>query len=223
MATVAVETPKPSPFASSLMFGYVAQFLYEGDSPLAERRAAALSLDPTLLAELLGTTEGLSLAELLDPEALTRTEVELQHLDDPRKARDADELTDVLRGIGPLSTTELHRRSRAEPGVVDGWLADLVQARRVIELTGRGVSRWAVVEDAARVRDALGVPLPQGLPDALLAPGRRPAGRAAGPLRPHPRRVHRRRGRRLARASGLRSPATCCAGWSPPDAWSRAT
>jgi len=170
VATVAVETQKPSPFASSLMFGYVAQFLYEGDSPLAERRAAALSLDPTLLAELLGTTEGLSLAELLDPEALTRTEVELQHLDGPRKARDADELTDVLRGIGPLSTTELHRRSQSAPEVVDAWLADLVQARRVIELTGRGASRWAVVEDAARVRDALGAPLPQGLPDALLAP-----------------------------------------------------
>ena len=85
VATVAVETQKPSPFASSLMFGYVAQFLYEGDSPLAERRAAALSLDPTLLAELLGTTEGLSLAELLDPDALTRTEVELQHLDDPAR------------------------------------------------------------------------------------------------------------------------------------------
>ena len=176
VATVAVETQKPSPFASSLMFGYVAQFLYEGDSPLAERRAAALSLDPTLLAELLGTTEGLSLAELLDPEALTRTEVELQHLDDPRKARDADELTDVLRGIGPLSTTELHRRSQSEPGVVDGWLADLVRARRVIELAGRGVSRWAVVEDAARVRDALGAPLPQGLPDALLAPVPDPLG-----------------------------------------------
>ena len=176
VATVAVETPKPSPFASSLMFGYVAQFLYEGDSPLAERRAAALSLDPTLLAELLGTTEGLSLAELLDPEALTRTERELQHLDEPRKARDADELTDVLRGIGPLTTADLHRRSRAAPDVVDAWLADLVQARRVIELAGRDTSRWAVVEDAARVRDALGVPLPQGLPDALLAPGPDPLG-----------------------------------------------
>ncbi len=176
VATVAVETPKPSPFASSLMFGYVAQFLYEGDSPLAERRAAALSLDPTLLAELLGTTEGLSLAELLDPDALTRTEVELQHLDEPRKARDADELTDVLRGIGPLSTTELHRRSQAEPAVVDGWLAGLIHARRVIELAGRGESRWSVVEDAARVRDALGLPLPQGLPEALLAPVTDPLG-----------------------------------------------
>ena len=176
VATVAVETPKPSPFASSLMFGYVAQFLYEGDSPLAERRAAALSLDPTLLAELLGTTEGLSLAELLDPDALTRTELELQHLDGPRKARDADELTDVLRGIGPLTTADLHRRSQAAPDVVGAWLADLVQARRVIELAGRGASRWAVVEDAARVRDALGVPLPQGLPDALLAPGPDPLG-----------------------------------------------
>ncbi|MGV8910113.1 MAG: ATP-dependent helicase [Propionicimonas sp.] len=176
VATVAVETPRPSPFASSLMFGYVAQFLYEGDSPLAERRAAALSLDPTLLAELLGTTEGLSLAELLDPDALTRTELELQHLDEPRKARDADELTDVLRGIGPLSTRALHHRSKASPEVVDEWLANLVHARRIIELHGRGTSRWAVVEDAGRVRDALGLPLPQGLPEALLAPTADPLG-----------------------------------------------
>ncbi len=175
VATVAVETLTPSPFASSLMFGYVAQFLYEGDSPLAERRAAALSLDPSLLAELLGTTEGLSLAELLDPDALTRTELELQHLDEPRKARDADELTDVLRGIGPLSSAELHRRSQAPPEVVDAWLAELVGARRVIEIT-RGGSRWAVAEDAGRLRDALGVSLPMGLPVALLAPVTDPLG-----------------------------------------------
>ena len=82
----------------------------------------------------------------------------------------------MLRGIGPLTTADLHRRSRAAPDVVDAWLADLVQARRVIELAGRDTSRWAVVEDAARVRDALGVPLPQGLPDALLAPGPDPLG-----------------------------------------------
>ncbi|MCC6495107.1 MAG: DEAD/DEAH box helicase, partial [Propionibacteriaceae bacterium] len=175
IATIGVETPRPSPFASSLMFGYVAQFLYEGDSPLAERRAAALSLDPSLLAELLGTTEGLSLAELLDPDALTRTELELQHLDEPRRARDADELTDVLRGIGPLATAELHRRSQAPPEVVDAWLAGLVKSRRVLEIS-RGGSRWAVVEDAGRLRDALGVSLPLGLPVALLEPVADPLG-----------------------------------------------
>lgn len=176
IATVAVETPHPSPFASSLMFGYVAQFLYEGDSPLAERRAAALSLDPSLLAELLGTTEGLSLAELLDPDALTRTERELQHLDDSRKARDADELTDVLRGIGPLPTAAIHRRCLAEPATVDVWLTQLVEARRVIEVRGTEGSRWAVAEDAGRLRDALGVSLPLGLPEALTAPVPDPLG-----------------------------------------------
>ena len=133
--TVAVETAHPSPFASSLMFGYVAQFLYEGDSPLAERRAAALSLDPTLLAELLGTTEGLSLADLLDPDALTRTELELQHLDESRRGRNADELSDVLRGLGPLSTSELAARSTASLEMVAGWLDELRTTRRAVSYT----------------------------------------------------------------------------------------
>lgn len=175
VATVAVETPHPSPFASSLMFGYVAQFLYEGDSPLAERRAAALALDPSLLAELLGTTEGLSLAELLDPEALTRTEVELQHLAEDRRARDADELTDVLRANGPLDTTAVRARC-ADPGAAEGWLAALAAARRVLELPGRDGPRWAVVEDAGRLRDALGLPLPVGVPAAFLEPVADPLG-----------------------------------------------
>ena len=174
--TVAVETAHPSPFASSLMFGYVAQFLYEGDSPLAERRAAALSLDPTLLAELLGTTEGLSLADLLDPDALTRTELELQHLDESRRGRNADELSDVLRGLGPLSTSELAARSTASLEVVAGWLDELRTTRRVIELRGVAESRWAVIEDAGRLRDALGVSLPVGVPDALLDPVADPVG-----------------------------------------------
>ncbi len=176
IATVAVETPRPSPFASSLMFGYVAQFLYEGDSPLAERRAAALSLDPSLLAELLGTTEGLSLAELLDPDALTRTERELQHLDDARKARDADELTDVLRGIGPLTSAAIAARCQAAPGVVDEWLAGLVEARRILQLPGTSTTRWAVIEDAGRLRDALGISLPVGIPQALTEPVADPLG-----------------------------------------------
>ncbi|HQD97731.1 MAG TPA: ATP-dependent helicase [Propionicimonas sp.] len=173
ISTVAIETRQPSPFASSLLFGYVAQFLYEGDSPLAERRAAALSLDPTLLADLLGTSEGLALSELLDPDALTRTERELQHLDESRKARDADQLTDLLRSLGPLTTAALQARSRAGPHIVGGWLDDLTQARRVLALPGE---RWAVIEDAGRVRDALGVPLPVGVPDALAAPVPDPLG-----------------------------------------------
>jgi ATP-dependent Lhr-like helicase len=175
IATVAVETPHPSPFASSLMFGYVAQFLYEGDSPLAERRAAALSLDPSLLAELLGTTEGLSLAELLDPDALTRTERELQHLAEGRHARDVDDLSDVLRQIGPLTTAAVQARCDRPEAAAD-WLADLVRQRRALEVPGVGESRWAVVEDAGRLRDALGVALPVGVPQALLAPVPDPLG-----------------------------------------------
>ena len=176
VTTVAVDTPRPSPFASSLLFGYVAQFLYEGDSPLAERRAAALSLDPTLLSELLGTAEGLALADLLDPDALTRTELELQHLVDSRKARDADELTDLLRELGPLSTGALAERCR-EPDQVAGWLVRLEADRRVL---GLAADRWVVVEDAARVRDALGVPLPPGVPEAFTGPVADPLGDLVG-------------------------------------------
>jgi ATP-dependent helicase Lhr and Lhr-like helicase len=172
VATLAVETQQPSPFASSLQFGYVAQFLYEGDSPLAERRAAALALDPALLAELLGTTEGLALAELLDPESLTRTELELQHLVAERKARDFDDVTDLLRILGPLSATQVAARCR-EPEKAGRWLDELTAQRRVIELPGQ---RWAVVEDASRVRDGLGVALPPGLPDSLLMGAEDPLG-----------------------------------------------
>lgn len=172
VATVAVETPQPSPFAAALQLGYVAQFLYADDSPLAERRAAALSLDPTLLAELLGTTEGLALSDLLDPEVLTATERELQHLTASRQARDADDLSDLLRVLGPLRADELAARS-TDPAAVGGWLELLVAQRRVILLSQQ---RWAVIEDAARVRDALGVALPLGIADALLAPVDDPLG-----------------------------------------------
>jgi len=176
VSTVAVDTPRPSPFASSLLFGYVAQFLYEGDSPLAEKRAAALALDPTLLAELLGTAEGLALADLLDPDALTRTELELQHLVDARKARDADELTDLLRELGPLTGAALAVRCR-EPDAVPRWLAQLESERRVLALAG---DRWVVVEDAARIRDALGVQLSPGVPDAFTEPVADPLGDLVG-------------------------------------------
>ena len=185
IATAVVETPRASPFASSLLFGYVAQFLYEGDSPLAERRAAALALDPTLLADLLGTAEGLSLADLLDPDALTRTELELQHLADGRRARDPDELTDILRSIGPLTVAgaaarckpeERHPREGGDLSATDAWLRQLEDERRTIRVQLAGAEHWAAVEDAGKLRDALGVAPPLGVPDAFLHPVDDPLG-----------------------------------------------
>ena len=172
---VQVETPAPSPYASSLLFGYVAQFLYEGDSPLAERRAAALSLDPALLAQLLGAGDGLALADLLDPDALTRTEAELQHLLPERQARDAHDLADLLRTIGPLSEAELARRLRSGTDLA-GFLAQLATARRAIRVSVAGEPRWAAVEDAGRLRDAIGTALPPGLPEVFTAPVTDPLG-----------------------------------------------
>ncbi|HEY7717362.1 MAG TPA: crosslink repair DNA glycosylase YcaQ family protein, partial [Pedococcus sp.] len=175
---VDVESAQPSPFARSLMFGYVAQFLYEGDSPLAEKRAAALSLDPTLLAELLGRGEGLSLRDLLDPAEVTRTERELQRLTPERAARDAEDVADLVRALGPLSLPELERRvvestSRTDLG---HWLVDLEGARRVIRVRVAGEERWAAIEDAGRLRDALGASLPVGVPQAFLEPVPDPLG-----------------------------------------------
>jgi ATP-dependent Lhr-like helicase len=172
ITTVAVETPRPSPFATSLQFGYVAQFLYEGDSPLAERRAAALALDPSLLADLLGTTEALSLADLLDPDALTTTERELQHLTATRQARDAEDVTDLLRVLGPLTTGQVAARSR-QPEAVPGWLDELATSRQVLALPQQ---RWAVIDDAARLRDGLGIALPPGIAEVLLEPTPDPLG-----------------------------------------------
>ena len=166
---VEVETASPSPFARSLLFGYVAQFLYEGDSPLAERRAAALSLDPTLLAELLGRGEGAALRDLLDPQALERTERELQRLTDERLARHGEDVADLLRALGPLTTAEVGERSR-EPASVSRWLVDLQDSRRVIRVRIAGDERWAAVEDSGRLQDALGAPLPVGVPEAFLEP-----------------------------------------------------
>ncbi|MBU4250297.1 MAG: DEAD/DEAH box helicase [Actinobacteria bacterium] len=172
VATVAVDTSHPSPFASSLQFGYIAQFLYDADSPLAERRAAALSLDPQLLAELLGTAEGLALADLLDPDALTATELELAHLTEGRKARDAEDVTDLLRMLGPLTTAGLAARTR-EPTALGGWLAELIAKGLILELPG---DRWVAIEDAARARDGLGMQLPHWVPEAFLAPSADPIG-----------------------------------------------
>nr|MCW2727792.1 ATP-dependent helicase [Aeromicrobium sp.] len=162
-----VTTERASPFAQNLLFGYVAAFLYEGDTPLAERRASALMLDPTLLAELLGRAE---LRELLDPAVLEHTERELQRLTDDRLAKDVEGVADLLRLLGPLSTGEV--QARVQPDLREqatGWLAELQTARRAIEVAVAGDVRWAVVEDAGRLRDALGVVVPLGVSEAHLA------------------------------------------------------
>jgi ATP-dependent Lhr-like helicase len=164
VTVVDVATTQPSPFARSLLFGYVAQFVYEGDSPIAERRAAALSLDQGLLAELLGRAE---LRELLDPEVLTEVEAELQWLAEDRRARDAEALADLLRLVGPLSTAEIRERAVADADV-EGWLASLSDVRRVVEVRMAGEDRWTAIEDIGRLRDGLGVPVPVGTPDAFL-------------------------------------------------------
>ncbi|GIG38500.1 Lhr family helicase [Cellulomonas phragmiteti] len=170
---VEVTTAHPSPFAQSLLFGYTAQFLYEGDAPLAERRAAALTLDPTLLAELLGTGGESQLADLLDPEAVERTEAELAGTAPDRQAGTLEQVADVLRRHGPLTAAEVAARTR--PDVRDdvpGWLDELASARRAIRVRLGGVpadrtEQWAAVEDAGRLRDALGVALPVGVPEVF--------------------------------------------------------
>ncbi|MCU1548043.1 MAG: box helicase, partial [Arthrobacter sp.] len=203
---VQTTTQQPSPFAKSLLFGYVAQFLYEGDSPLAERRAAALALDSTLLNELLGRVE---LRELLDAKVIDATEQELQRLAPDRKARGLEGVADLLRLLGPLTPEEVAARLEpvvqpvpAEPGTAvaeavagpfplaepvasppaapaaaaAAHLAALQRAHRAIKVNIGGVERYAAVEDAARLRDALGVPLPMGVPLAFIEPVADPLG-----------------------------------------------
>ncbi|MFD7233292.1 ATP-dependent helicase [Streptomyces sp. NPDC059881] len=165
---VEVTTPEPSPFARSLLFGYVAQFLYEGDSPLAERRAAALSLDSRLLAELLGQAE---LRELLDADVLGELEQELQWLTEDRGLKDAEGVADALRVLGPLTTAELTERG-ADPR----WPEELAGARRAIRVRIAGADHWAAIEDAGRLRDALGTALPVGVPEAFMEPVKDPLG-----------------------------------------------
>jgi ATP-dependent Lhr-like helicase len=171
---VETETEAASPFARSLLFGYVAAFMYEGDSPLAERRAAALSLDPTLLAELLGRAE---LRELLDPAVIEQLERELQRLAPDRRARDTEGIVDLLRILGPLTEAEIVLRLDAASGLVgpalEAALTGLARSNRVWRA---GSERWAVIEDAARLRDALGTPLPIGIPSAFIEPVDDPLG-----------------------------------------------
>ena len=210
LRVVETTTQQPSPFAKSLLFGYVAQFLYEGDSPLAERRAAALALDSTLLNELLGRVE---LRELLDAKVIDATERELQRLAPDRRVRGMEGVADLLRLLGPLSAEEAAARLEpttpaVEPGAAavqaetgewgtDGpgagpaqgpppppasvaeataHLLALQRANRAIKVNIGGAERFAAVEDAARLRDAIGVPLPMGVPLAFIEPVADPLG-----------------------------------------------
>ncbi len=159
---VAVETPRASPFAQSLLFGWIAVYMYEGDAPLAERRAAALSLDRDLLRDLLGAEE---LRELLDPGVLADLELELQRLVDGRRARDGDELHDLLRILGPLERHEIDARCTDDVDIADA-LEQLTSDLRIIEIGIGSARRFAASEDAGRLRDAIGVAVPVGLPGA---------------------------------------------------------
>jgi ATP-dependent helicase Lhr and Lhr-like helicase len=167
---VSVDTPKASPFAQSLLFNWIAAYMYEGDAPLAERRAAALALDRDLLRELLGAEE---LRDLIDADVLADLELELQRLVENRRARSVDELHDTLRVLGDLSMDELDMRAH-EPAAP--WVAVLVAEKRAVELRmpGDGSVRYIAAEDAARYRDALGTALPVGLPRAFTDPVDRP-------------------------------------------------
>ncbi|WBB72198.1 ATP-dependent helicase [Micromonospora sp. WMMD1128] len=185
---VEVESERPSPFARSLLFGYVGAFLYEGDAPLAERRAAALALDSGLLGELLGRVD---LRELLDPAVLAETERQLRWRTDQRRPRDAEDVVELLRVVGDLSPAEL-----AERVVPEEWPAELAAARRVLRVRIAGEDRWVVVEDAARLRDALGVALPVGVAEAYLTPVADPLGDLVA---------------RYARTHGPFAAATCAA------------
>jgi ATP-dependent Lhr-like helicase len=163
---VTVDTQSPSPFAASLLFGYVANYLYEGDAPLAERRAQALAVDQAQLRELLGEAE---LRELLDPEALAELEASRQGLTEAQRIKTADRLHDLLLRLGDLAPDEI--AARVEPGVsADALVRTLEGERRALAVTIAGVPRLVAAEDAARYRDALGIVPPPGLPEAFLAP-----------------------------------------------------
>lgn len=198
-----VETNDPSPFARTLLFEYVAEHLYDGDAPAAERRAAALSLDPALLAELLGSS---GLRDLLDPAVLVQTQQRLQRTGERYRACGVEGVADLLRQLGPLSAQELSLRLRSDnpqaeaPGAehedsenygeeygthasteqARALAEELVRSRRAFSFMGTADDTaeenakpqlyYAVVEDAARLRDGLGIMPAVALPTALLEP-----------------------------------------------------
>ena len=170
---VEVDLPYPSPFASSLMQAFLAGFLYETDGPAAERKAMAITLDRRLLSQLLGEGE---IGELISPEVAASVELELQHLTPERQVRNPDGVHDLLRNLGPLTFGDLELRS-ADP---HSSLGDLQDSRRVMEVRVAGKQVWAAVEDAARLRDALGCQLPPGIPAVFAEPVDDPLGDVVG-------------------------------------------
>jgi len=196
---VSVETRRASPFASSLLFDYIATYMYEGDAPLLDRRAQALALDRDLLRELLGAEE---LRELLDADALAEVELELQALTEERAAGSADAVHDLLRRLGDLTGAEVAARvrgtdARSRERAAGEWLEALAADRRAIRVRIAGEERWIAVEDVARYRDALGVAPPPGVAEAHLAP-------VDGPLEGLLGRWARRHGPFLAQAPAAR-------------------
>jgi ATP-dependent Lhr-like helicase len=163
------DSKTPSPFAASLLFSYVANYIYDGDAPLAERRAQALSIDQEQLRELLGDAD---LRELLDVDAIAEVEEQLQALTDNQKARGADGIHDLLLRLGDLNRAELLRRLAAPDVAIH--TERLLRAKRLLEVKIADEKRLIAVEDAARYRDGLGIPLPPGLPKALLEPVAQP-------------------------------------------------
>ncbi len=172
---VMVDTSGPSPFASSLMFDFIASYMYEYDAPAAERRAMALTIDRELLAQLLGEP---SLREILDVDVIAAVELELQRLTAETAARGSDGIVDVLRTVGPLSTEELQARTTGLD--LAACVDDLVAARRIVEVTIGGEPLWCLPEDVARLRDAIGVQPPRGIPESLLEPVADPLGDVVG-------------------------------------------
>ena len=159
------DTRTPSPFAASLLFGYAANFIYDGDAPLAERRAQALTIDQDQLRDLMGDAD---LRELLDAVAIEEVEEQLQAVAENYLAKSIDGVHDLLLRLGDLSHTELARRT---VGVdLDAAAAKLIRARRALEIQLLGEKRLIAIEDAAKFRDALGIPLPPGVPKAFLEP-----------------------------------------------------
>ncbi len=198
---VPVDTERSSPFAQSLLFRWIAVYMYEEDAPLGERKAAALALDRELLRELLGAED---LRELLDAGALADLELELQHLAEGRRARTADDVHDLLRRLGDLTTEEVQARATSDPGE---WLDALEREGRAIRLHVAGEERFVAVEDAGRYRDALGAALPVGVPGVFAEPVAAPLeglvaryARTHGPF--HAREVAERLGATEERVAG---------------------
>jgi ATP-dependent helicase Lhr and Lhr-like helicase len=163
-----VETNQPSPFAASLLFSYAGNFIYDADSPLAERRAHALTINQSQLRQLLGEQE---LRQLLDPEVIAEVIREVSRSE--QLLRHPDDLHDLLIALGDLDATEIARRG-GEPNLALGWIEQLQEQRRLVAVRFGDKVRYVAAEDFSRYRDVLGFLPPNGLPEQLLASVREP-------------------------------------------------